>query len=84
MQERRRQARKLGMFQARIAFNNLSSTMDCTVRNMSECGALLRMPSTIGAPNEFTLHLLERRKKFAGRVVWRDWERLGLEFIHEA
>jgi hypothetical protein len=42
------------------------------------------MPSTIGAPNEFTLHLLERRKKFAGRVVWRDWERLGLEFIHEA
>jgi hypothetical protein len=84
MHERRRTVRRRGFLKARIVFNNMSSTMDCTVGNLSECGALLRMPSTLGAPSEFTLHLLERRRTYAGRMIWRDWERLGLEFIHEA
>lgn len=84
MQERRRKVRTPGFLKARIVFNNLSSTMDCTVRNISERGALLTMPSTIGAPGEFTLHLLERRMKYPSRAIWRGWNRLGLEFIGEA
>ena len=42
----------------RIAFNGGHSTIDCTVRSLSECGAELDVVSTAGVPDKFKLHIL--------------------------
>ncbi len=40
---------------ARIVFNDHRSVINCTVRNFSESGALLLLPSVVAVPNEFEL-----------------------------
>ncbi len=42
----------------RIAFNGGHSTIDCTVRSLSEIGAGLDVVSTAAVPDEFKLHIM--------------------------
>ncbi|HTN62725.1 MAG TPA: PilZ domain-containing protein [Devosia sp.] len=44
---------------ARIVFNQGRSTVACTVRNLSDSGALLRVHSVFGIPSAFRLALSE-------------------------
>jgi zona occludens toxin (predicted ATPase) len=64
---------------AKIVVNDGFSTFTCTVRNMSETGAKLLVPSVIGIPERFTLALDDGRS-FACEVAWRTETELGVQF----
>ena len=52
----------------------------CMVRNMSERGAALDVPSLTGIPYDFTLVIpLEGRRLYC-RSVWRKERRIGVSF----
>jgi hypothetical protein len=53
--EQRRGPRKKVLKGARAVFSNGWTTIDCTVRNMSDHGALVVFESSVGVPSQFTL-----------------------------
>jgi hypothetical protein len=63
-----------------IAFNGGRSTIDCTVRNLSNSGAKLLVASVIGIPDTFDL-VLPNSPKQPCRVAWRKAKEIGVEFI---
>jgi hypothetical protein len=56
-------------------------SIDCTVRNISETGAALDVPSPLGIPTEFTLETDGAHRPC--RVVWRKENRIGITFDKE-
>lgn len=66
----------------RIVFNGGRSTIDCTVRNLSNKGAKLQVSSVVGIPDTFDL-LLNNSARQPCRVVWRTLKELGVEFRTE-
>lgn len=60
----------------RIQFGG--SSIDCTVRNLSETGAALDVASPLGIPAEFTLVTDDSHRPC--RVVWRKEKRIGVAF----
>jgi hypothetical protein len=53
--------------------------MDCTVRNLTKAGALLKVASTVGIPDHFELKL-EHENFRPCHVVWRRDDAMGIEF----
>jgi hypothetical protein len=66
--------------QARISFNDGRSTIDCTLRNISDTGALLKVTSSLGVPDQFELILLTEDRAIPCSVVRRRAEELGVAF----
>ena len=58
-QERRNEARRRrrALKRARITFKGRRATIDCTVLNLSDLGACLKVESPIGIPDTFDLVL---------------------------
>lgn len=54
----------------------------CMVRNLSDKGAALDIPSLAGIPDEFSLHLPIEGLRFHCRSVWRNERRIGVIFEH--
>jgi hypothetical protein len=52
----------------------------CMVRNLSDGGAALDIPSSAGIPDEFSLHLPIEGMRFHCRSVWRNERRIGVTF----
>ncbi|WP_439370900.1 PilZ domain-containing protein [Bradyrhizobium sp. DASA03120] len=52
----------------------------CVVRNLSDTGANLDVPSVIGIPHEFTLSIPTAQFRFSCRAVWRSDRRIGVAF----
>lgn len=77
--ERRATIRHRVLKGGHVVVNDGFSTFDCTVRNLSEAGALLKMVSTIGIPDDFQLQLDDGRS-FACSIVWRRENELGVQF----
>jgi hypothetical protein len=73
--ERRRQLKG-----ALIVFNNGHSTINGVLRNLSDTGALIKVPSTIGVPDIFELRIsnAERRRCL---VVRRSGTEIGVRFV---
>lgn len=63
----------------KIVVNDGFSTFSCTVRNLSETGALLTVSSVLGIPDTFQLWL-EDDRKLDCVVVRRTAESLGVRF----
>ena len=80
MPERRTETRHRALKTGRIVFNNRFSTMDCTIRNLSEHGAMLMMPGPHGIPDEFVLELDGGTVTHACKVAWRKERQLGVTF----
>ena len=78
-EERRAMPRHRTLKGARIVVNDGFSTFACTVRNLSDAGAQLRVTSIIGIPDTFQLALDDKRS-FACRVIWRRETELGVSF----
>ena len=74
--ERRHLARSRTFKGGRIVFNDNRSVIDCTVVNMSEKGASLRLPSILGVPDTFELHVGDQ--VHAAWVVWKTDSTLGV------
>ena len=79
--EKRSAARLRTLKAGRIILNKGSSTLDCTLRNLSETGAAIEVASTIGIPEEFDLQILADKSVHRCHVVWRTMDRLGLHFV---
>lgn len=75
--DRRQSPRRRTLKRGRIVFDDNRSVLDCTVHNLSENGAQLRLPSAVGVPDTFELHV-----DGIVRFVWVVWtDKLGVTWI---
>ncbi|HEV7874102.1 MAG TPA: PilZ domain-containing protein [Enterovirga sp.] len=81
MEERRKTVRQRSYLGGRIAFNNRSSTMDCTVRNMSAGGARVAFSDTVVLPQDVDLAIRQKGLNARARVVWRSATEMGVSFL---
>jgi hypothetical protein len=63
----------------RIVINDGFSTFQCTVRNLSDTGARLKVVSIVGIPDTFQL-VMDDGRKFACRAVWKTEFEIGVQF----
>jgi PilZ domain len=78
-QERRNEARHRALKRDRITFKGRRATIDCTVLNLSDLGACLKVESPIGIPDTFDL-VLDNAPVRSCRVAWRSATQIGVEF----
>ena len=78
-QERRESPRRRTLKGAQIVFNNRRSTLECSIRNLSNYGALLAVRSLIGVPSEFELRIDAELRP--ARVVWKGIGKLGIAWL---
>ncbi|MCP4562084.1 MAG: PilZ domain-containing protein [Bosea sp.] len=78
--ERRRSVRNRTLIGGKAIFNQRQSTLDCTVRNLSEDGALLVFSNSAVLPELFELYFPLKRESRMVRSRWRDAERIGVSF----
>jgi len=64
---------------AQIAMKDRRATIDCTVRNLSDRGACLKVESPIGIPDTFDL-VLDNASVRKCRVTWRKATQIGVNF----
>lgn len=76
MEEHRSTPRRRVLKAATIAFGG--GAISCTVRNLSEYGALLDVTSPIGIPDVFSLVMDSGSHQC--RVIWRRERRTGVRF----
>lgn len=81
--ERRRSPRMRTLLAGVVAFNNRCSTFDCTIRNTSDTGALLKFPRTVLLPPTFELEIPARQKKLTARMVWHSENAIGVAFDND-
>ena len=67
------------MLGARVIFNGSASTMNCTVRNLSDLGGRLDFAHPVGIPEEFRVQIMSR-PPVECRVVWKSGTSLGVAF----
>src|ERR1700730_6189299 len=80
-QERRNETRRprRALKRARITFKGRRATIDCTVVNLSDVGACLKVESPIGIPDSFDL-VLDHAPVRGCRVIWRNATQIGVAF----
>ena len=76
--EHRTEPRRRVLKAAVIGFGGAGIT--CTVRNISNAGALLEVESPLGVPDRFTLHIEAEQSKRACRVIRRQEKRIDVAF----
>lgn len=78
-QQLRKEPRLRVLKAARIVFKGGGAVIDCTVRNLSDRGACLKVESPIGIPESFDL-VLGHASVRSCRVAWRKATQIGVEF----
>jgi len=79
-QEHRGTQRKRVLKGAVMAFNGRSSTMSCTVRDLSDTGARLRVAPGQAIPSRFDLIVESEGIDVPCTVAWRKGEEIGVSF----
>jgi len=82
MKEHRASERKKTLKKGSIVFNKRYSTVDCTVRNVSEHGAMLEVPNNHLIPLYVELNIYPDTRYCPAQVVWRSRESMGVQYIH--
>jgi hypothetical protein len=60
-----------------------TSSFDCTILNKSQLGACIELPETTkmwSIPNSFSLFIGSKAAMRPCRVIWRSFQRMGVEF----
>lgn len=83
MVERRSLLRKRAFLKGVICFNKRSSTMECTIRDISEGGARLVVSSAVTVPEAFELFIPSKNEYLDAKQRWRRGDDLGIEFVRE-
>lgn len=78
LNEKRIAPRKRVLKGAFIVLGEKAPKLECTVRNMSDTGALVQVSSTFGLPSNFELIVDSHRLKC--QVVWRTDTKIGVKF----
>ena len=80
-QERRRSPRKSCTLGGRLFYGLAGLSIDCVIRDISDHGARIAVPSAAWkAPKEIHLLSLREGKVYSGHVVWNRGRYLGLDF----
>ena len=79
MTEKRDSPRTRALKSGRIMFNHGSSSIDCTIRNLSANGAKLLVENALGLPDEFLLMCADDRN-YKCTVRWRKLNEMGVSF----
>jgi methyl-accepting chemotaxis protein len=80
MQERRKAKRSRVLKSARL-FLDTWSVSDGQVRDLTSAGARVRLPNTLDLPEKLTMSFDGGRTMRSCRIVWRQPNETGLEFI---
>jgi len=78
MDERRGAPRHRVLKTGKIVLADGTSVIDCTVRNLSETGALISVENAVVMPEEFTMQVDGNPRRCI--VMWRRFDRLGVKF----
>lgn len=78
---RRRDIRRKVLKSGQISFNHGFSVFECTVRNLSEGGAMLEFGSVIGVPSRFYLTMTSDATNRPCEVRWRTERFIGVAFL---
>ena len=68
---------------AKIIVPRRSPVIHCTVQNLTNVGACLKVANTFGVPATFDLTFEHGHTRRACRVVWRTHDKLGVAFPGE-
>ena len=77
--DKRNRRRRRVLFGARISFRDLGTSSECRVRDVSDTGACLVIPSPVGIPDTFDLVLADGAVRWC-KVEWRKADRIGVSF----
>ena len=80
MNNKRSTQRQRVLKSGKIVFAGGSFTVDCTIRNLSETGARLRVPTTVTIPDRFALLDGQSGKRRDVTVAWRKGDEIGVHF----
>jgi hypothetical protein len=79
--DRRRSPRRTVTLGGRLFYGLAGLSLDCVIRDLSDHGARIAVPSaTWKAPAEIHLLSLREGKVYSGKVVWNRGRYLGLNF----
>jgi hypothetical protein len=81
MQEQRATERVRSFLRAQIVFNNRMTTIECIIKNYSASGAKIALNDTLTVPNEFDVYIPAKQRNHHARLVWRDKDAIGVNFI---
>ena len=79
--DRRGSPRRKTRFKATIVQGAERETLDCTVRDLSETGARLRLDAPEALPATFHLIWQADRAVFEVEAVWRSSAEMGVKFL---
>jgi hypothetical protein len=81
IQNEPRTARRRVLKIAQITFKDRCAAIDCTIRDISDGGACLKVETPVGIPDTFIL-AVGGVPTHPCRVVWRKASQIGVEFIY--
>ncbi len=82
MKPERRHATRSRLYQrANVVFNGRQAVLDCSVRNVSETGALVRLTDWIALPATFEIETAGETKSRRVRQCWRKGDDVGVAFL---
>jgi hypothetical protein len=79
----RRTQRRRSLLSGKIAYNNGSYTLSCTIRDLSEVGAKVRIPNGQVLPSQVFLIDIREGCAYDSAVKWQGKTEAGLEFRHK-
>ena len=79
-ENRRRALRARTLKGGKIIFSNGYSVFDCTIRNLSDSGALLTLSNPLGVPSHFDLAMGAAKPRRPCSIRWRTDKAIGVSF----
>ena len=79
--DKRIAARKRVLKAGLVAYNDRHVSVPCTVRDISDTGARLRIDGSVSAPDTFELIVDMDGLEASCEVVWRNGKELGVRFL---
>lgn len=80
--QRRRRGSRL-LLDGKIVSHDGTTIIDVKIREMSATGAILRIPSNVNLPENFSLLVVSDGNLYPAKKRWRKGERLELQFVGE-
>jgi hypothetical protein len=79
--DKRDSDRVRAFLRAQIIFNNRMSTIDCIIKNISSTGARVALGDSFAVPAEFDIYIPQRNCSHHAKLVWRDKDSIGIDFV---
>ena len=84
MEQKRSATRKRVLKGAKAVYGGYTFVVDCTLRDISEDGARLRVPASVTLPETFLLYMPDAQTIRSAQVLWRKAGELGIRYESEA